>query len=128
MNIWEKIPQIHIPFLWWKYRKLKKMFLKIKHNQHIILYLNLHSPSWTELKKLGNVYVYPVLRTNPGFPRGSDGKESACYAGDPGLIPGSGRSLRGRHGNPLQYFCLENSRDRGVWQATAHGSQRVRHD
>ena len=43
-----------------------------------------------------------------GFPGGSDGKESACNAGDLGLNPGLGRSPGGRHGNPLQYSCLEN--------------------
>ena len=43
-----------------------------------------------------------------GFPGGSDGKESACNAGDLGLIPGLGRSPGGEHGNPLQYSCLEN--------------------
>ena len=37
-----------------------------------------------------------------------------------GLIPGSGRSLGGGHGNPLQYSCLENPIDRGVWRATVH--------
>jgi len=42
------------------------------------------------------------------FPGGSDGKESACNAGDLGLIPGLGRSPGGGHGNPLQYSCLEN--------------------
>ena len=42
------------------------------------------------------------------FPGGSDGKESACNAGDPGLIPGSGRSPGEGNGNPLQYSCLEN--------------------
>ena len=41
-------------------------------------------------------------------------------ARDMGSIPGSGRSPGGRHGNPLQYSCLENPRDRGVWQATDH--------
>ena len=40
--------------------------------------------------------------------------------GDPGLIPGSGRSPGGGHGNPLQYSCLENPRDTGAWQATVH--------
>ena len=39
---------------------------------------------------------------------------------DMGLIPGLGRSLGGGHGNPLQYSCLENSMDRGAWQATVH--------
>ena len=42
------------------------------------------------------------------FPDGSDSKESSCNAGDLGLIPGLERSLGGGHGNPLQYFCLEN--------------------
>ena len=49
-----------------------------------------------------------------GFPGGSDGKESACSAGDPGLTPGSGRSPREENGYPLQYSCLENSMDRGA--------------
>ena len=52
------------------------------------------------------------------FASDSDGKESACKAGDPGLIPGLGRSPRERNGYPLQYSCLENSMDRGVWRAT----------
>ena len=42
-------------------------------------------------------------------------------AGDAGWIPGSGRSPREGKGNPLQYSCLENPRDRGAWQATVHG-------
>ncbi len=45
----------------------------------------------------------------------SDGKESACNAGDPGSIPGSGRSPGEGNGNPLQYSCLENPMDRGAW-------------
>ena len=53
-----------------------------------------------------------------GFPGGSDGKESACNAGDPGSTPGLGRSPGERNGNPLQYSCLENPMDRGVWWAT----------
>ena len=57
----------------------------------------------------------------PGFPCGSDGKESACKAGYPGLIPGSGRSHGEGNGNPLQYSCLENFTDRGAWRATVHG-------
>ena len=43
-----------------------------------------------------------------GFPGGSDGKESACNAGDLGSIPELGRSPEGEHGNPRQYSCLEN--------------------
>ena len=52
---------------------------------------------------------------------GSDGKESACNAGDLGLIPGLGRSPGEVNGNSLQYPCLGNSMDRGTWQATVHG-------
>ena len=57
----------------------------------------------------------------PMFPWGLDGKESVCSAGDPGLIPGSGRSHEERNGNPLQYSCLANSMDRGTWWVTVHG-------
>ena len=49
------------------------------------------------------------------FPGDSDGKQSACHVGDPGLTPGSGRSPGKGHGNPLQYSCLENPMDRGAW-------------
>ena len=63
-----------------------------------------------------------------GFPGGSGGKAPACNARDPGLIPGSWRSPGEGNGNPLQYFCLENSMDRGAWQATAHRVGKVRHD
>ena len=58
---------------------------------------------------------------------GSDGKESACKVGDLGLTPGSGRSPREGNGNPLQHSCLENSMDRGAWQATVHRVTRVGH-
>ena len=51
------------------------------------------------------------------FPGGSDGKESPCNAGDPGLIPGSGRSRGEGNDYPLQYPCLENSMDREAWWA-----------
>ena len=50
-----------------------------------------------------------------GFPGGSHGKASACNMGDLGSIPGSGRSPREGNGNPLQYFCLENSMEGGDW-------------
>ena len=55
-----------------------------------------------------------------GFPGGSDGKESAYNAGDPGSIPELGRSLGERNGYPLQYSFLKNSMDRGARQATVH--------
>ena len=45
----------------------------------------------------------------------------SCKAGDPGSIPGSGRSPGGKHGNSLQYYCLEIPMDRGAWRPTVHG-------
>ena len=56
-----------------------------------------------------------------GFPGGSDDKESACNAGEPGSILGLGRSPGEVNGNPLQYSCLENPMDRGAWRATVRG-------
>ena len=67
-------------------------------------------------------YCFVCLR---GFPDGSDGKASVYNAGDPGSIPGSGRSSREGNGDPLQYSCLENPMDGGAWWATVHGAQRV---
>ena len=53
-----------------------------------------------------------------GLPDGSDSKESAYKAGEPGSIPGLGRSSGRGHSNPLQYSCLGNPKDRGAWWAT----------
>ena len=60
------------------------------------------------------------------FPGNSVGKESACSAGDPGSIPGSGRSPGEGNGKPLQYPCLENLMDRGAWLAAVHGVTKSR--
>ena len=56
-----------------------------------------------------------------GFLGGSEGKASACNAGELGLIPGSGRSPGEGNGNPLQYSCLENPMDREAWYTTVRG-------
>ena len=56
-----------------------------------------------------------------GFPCSSVGKESACSAGDPGLIPGLERSPGEGNDDPLQYSCLENSMDRVACRAAVHG-------
>ena len=56
-----------------------------------------------------------------GFPGGSEVKASASNVGNPGSIPGLGRSPGEGNGNPLQYSCLENPMDRGAWQAAVHG-------
>ena len=55
-----------------------------------------------------------------GFPGGSDGKESACKAGDMGSTPGLRRSPREGNGYSLQYYCPEYSMDRGAWRALVH--------
>ena len=60
-------------------------------------------------------------RYHYAYPGDPGGKESACNEGDPGLIPGSGRSLGERNGNLLQYACLGNPMNRGAWRATVHG-------
>ena len=62
-------------------------------------------------------YLFTYLRC----PCGSDGKESSCNAGDLSSIPGLERSPGEGNGYPLQYSGLENSMDRGAWQATVHG-------
>ena len=64
-----------------------------------------------------------------GFPGGTRGKEPPANAGDirdTNLIPGSGRSPGGGHGNPPQYSCLENPMDRGAWWAAVHGVAKSR--
>ena len=55
-----------------------------------------------------------------GFPGGSAVKNPPASEGDMGSIPGWGRAPQKGNGNPLQYSCLENSMDRGVWWATVH--------
>ena len=60
------------------------------------------------------------------MPGGSDGKASACNAGDPASIPGPGRSPGEGNGTPLQYSCLENPMDGGAWRATVHGVTKSR--
>ena len=68
--------------------------------------------SQTRLKQLSSSSSRWLKR---GFPDGSEVKASAHNAGDPGLIPGSGRSPREGNGNPLQYSCLENPMDGEAW-------------
>ena len=68
--------------------------------------------------RLSNFHLH---YTKTGLPRGLGDKESACNVGDLGLIPALGRSLEEGNGYPLQYSGLENSMDRGAWQARVHG-------
>jgi len=76
----------------------------------------------TYIHQFYNFFRFSIVRGKPrDFPGGPDSKESAYSAGDPGSIPGLGRSPGEGNSNPLQYPCLENPMDRGTWQATVHG-------
>ena len=84
------------------------LFFKADVTIHIPLYCHTHSG--IGLSSSGKFNLYIILgRINifMGFPGSLDGKEFACSAGDLGSTPGLGRSPEGRHGNPLQYSCLE---------------------
>ena len=70
--------------------------------------------------------IWLLKKSHNRFPGGSDGKASAYNVGDPGSIPGLGRSPGEGNGNPLQYSCLENSMDGGDWWATVHGVTKSR--
>ena len=68
-------------------------------------------------------FAIKVVKGSRDFPSGAVVENSlanAEYARDAGSVPGLGRSPGGGHGNPLQFSCLENSMDRGAWQATVH--------
>ena len=75
-----------------------------------------------------NLRTESDVSNRPCFPGGSDGIESTCSAGDPGSIPGLGRSPGEGNGHPFQYSCLENPLDRGAAGLQSVGSRRVRHN
>ena len=90
--------------------------------------LSMGSHSQTQLKRLSSS---SHKDTEQGFPGGASGKETVRQCSrhrDAGSTPGSGRSPGGRHGNPLQYSCLENPMDRGALWATVYGVTKTRHD
>ena len=72
------------------------------------------------------VFLSGLLHSVYILPGGSDGKASVYNAGDPGSIPGLGRSPGEGNGNPLQDYCLENPMDRGAWQAAVYGVAKSR--
>ena len=78
--------------------------------------------SWVTLYTLSSAAYWILIQ----FPGGSEVKVSASNVGDPGSIPGSGRSPGEGNGNPLQYSCLENPMDGEAWQAAAHGVAKSR--
>ena len=136
----ERVGLIHgggtnIPHAVWDKKKKKRTNKQLKRNPPP------HSPKEGKLQCwkagcLGYIrsflqepfQIYRYLPIPGGFPHSSVGKESACNAGDPGSIPGLGRSSGEGNGNPLKYSCLENPTDRRAWQATVHGVTRVGHD
>ena len=80
-------------------------------------------------EKWQKIYHKLALYIILGFPDDLEVKNPPAKAGgsrDSGWIPGSGRFLGGRNGNPLQYSCLENSMDIGAWRATVHGVTKSR--
>ena len=83
------------------------------------LFIYCYHPKFTFLLPL--ICKYLSLCWEWGFPGGSEGKASACSVGDPGSIPGLGRSPGEGNGNPLQYSCLENPMNRASWCTTVHG-------
>ena len=78
--------------------------------------------------QMGGFSIFSKVHLTQWAPGVAQCKESACNAGDAGLIPGLGRSPGEGNGNPLQDSCLKNSMDRGEWHATVHGVVRVRHN
>ena len=85
------------------------------------------STTTSHLLFINNIFILCPLQER--FPRDTSGKESAWQWRDVGLIPGLGRPPGAGNGNPIQYSCLENSMDRGAWQATqSTGPRRVGHD
>ena len=83
-------------------------------------FFKIKKPMFLELVR-GTGLCYVNNHVLQDFPGGSDGKESACNAGDPGSIPGWGRFPGEGNGYPLQYSCLKNPMDKETWQATVHG-------
>ena len=95
--------------------------LRIFTDEDLVICFKLHNSPDSNSSSCFSVLIYSLVSDCLGFSGGSDGKEFACNAGDPGSIPWSGISPEEGTGNPLQYSCLENLMDRRAWWATVHG-------
>ena len=83
--------------------------------------LNVIKVFWKRYKSIHNYFIiFLTLNSGLVFPGGPESKESACNAGDLGLVSGLGRSPEKGNGNPLQYSCLENPMNKGAWRAIVH--------
>ena len=98
-----------------KKRKTKQKYINIYY-----IYTYTERKNWLLISPSQRIMsiLNPSYQEEKGFPGGPDSKESSCNAGYPGLITGSGRSPGEGNSYWLQYSCLENSMDRGAWQAT----------
>ena len=114
---WECISSIlGLKLLTWKRPGLVTIIFCVYSGDHMVFLL------WS-VDKVNCIDCFFVIQPCifKGLPGGSDGKESACSAGDLDLILGLGRSPGEGNGYPLQYSCLENFTDKATWQATIHG-------
>ena len=103
----------------WYQKFYRKILLKCYNKYHAIVAVFYGTQIYGYLCLWINLY-FNINVIFYCFPRGSDGKESACNAGDQGSIPGLERSLGEGQGKPSQYYCLENSTDIGTWWATVY--------
>ena len=106
-------------FLYWYLPVIQKflsfIFLNLVHVFLSSLFSFLSDSDFTLPKHTFMDFFREGFTASKGFPGGWDGQESACYAGEPGSIPGLERSPGEKNSYPLQYSCLENSMERGVW-------------
>ena len=116
----------HFLFIFNLYHHQSQFFLTLQYCHH---HIRREERGFVSPKPLF-LHLQNGFGKSPRQPRGSlagsDGKESACHVGDPGSVPGWGRSSTEGNGYPLQYSCLENSMARGAWWATVHGVAKSR--
>ena len=101
--------------------KCERLYWQIKSTHQVITGLLSFSHYCLPYNRLLARPSFLTTLLSMGFPGGSDHKDSAYHAGDPGSIPGLGRFPGKGNGHLLGYSCLENSMDRGAWRASAYG-------